>query len=113
MGKTGHADLPLHYGNVPYWLSQRMKELGTLIVESLVYNFGKKEDVFGEIECCVTRNVNMICSFFSFEGSLTLRDVSNLYEIYKKKNGPEYILFNSDSEEYKVLSLWQKTKGEE
>lgn len=43
MGKTGHADLPLHYGNVPVWLSQRMKELGTLIVESLVYNFGKKE----------------------------------------------------------------------
>ena len=43
MGKTGHADLPLHYGNVPHWLSQRMKELGTLIVESLVYNFGKKE----------------------------------------------------------------------
>ncbi len=43
MGKTGHADLPLHYGSVPYWLSQRMKELGTLIVESLVYNFGKKE----------------------------------------------------------------------
>ena len=36
MGKTGHADLPLHYGNVPHWLSQRMKELGTLIVESLV-----------------------------------------------------------------------------
>ena len=43
MAKTGHADLPLHYGNVPPWLSQRMKELGTLIVESLVYNFGKKE----------------------------------------------------------------------
>lgn len=43
MGKTGHADLPLHYGNVPTWLSQRMKELGTLIIESLVYNFGKKE----------------------------------------------------------------------
>ena len=43
MGKVGHADLPLHYGNVPAWLSQRMKELGTLIVESLVYNFGKKE----------------------------------------------------------------------
>ena len=43
MAKTGHADLPLHYGNVPPWLSQRMKELGTLITESLVYNFGKKE----------------------------------------------------------------------
>lgn len=43
MGKTGHADLPLHYGTVPTWLSQRMKEMGTLIVESLVYNFGKKE----------------------------------------------------------------------
>ena len=88
------------------------KEAPELKSEIMVHK-GKKEDVFGEIECCVARNVNMICSFFSFEGSLTLNDVSNLYEICKKKSGPEYILFNSDSEEYKVLALWQKMEGEE
>lgn len=40
---TGHADLPLHYGTVPRWLADRMMVLGTLIVESLVQNYGKKE----------------------------------------------------------------------
>ena len=43
MKKIGHADLPLHYGTVPKWLSERMSQLGTLIIESLIYNFGKKE----------------------------------------------------------------------
>lgn len=42
---TGHADLPLHYGTVPRWLADRMMVLGTLIVESLVQNYGKKEVV--------------------------------------------------------------------
>lgn len=40
---TGHADLPLHYGTVPRWLADRMMVLGTLIVESLVQNYGKQE----------------------------------------------------------------------
>lgn len=40
---TGHADLPLHYGTVPRWLADRMMVLGTLIVESLIQNYGKKE----------------------------------------------------------------------
>lgn len=40
---TGHADLPLHGGIVPKWLADRMKQMGTLIVESLIENFGKKE----------------------------------------------------------------------
>lgn len=40
---TGHADLPLHYGTVPRWLADRMMILGTLIVESLIQNYGKKE----------------------------------------------------------------------
>ncbi len=40
---TGHADLPLHSGTVPKWLADRMMKLGTLIIQSLVYNFGKKE----------------------------------------------------------------------
>lgn len=40
---TGHADLPLHVGTVPKWLADRMMVLGTLIVESLIQNFGRKE----------------------------------------------------------------------
>lgn len=40
---TGHADLPLHTGTVPRWLADRMRDLGTLIVESLILNYDKKE----------------------------------------------------------------------
>jgi len=43
MKRTGYADLPLHYGNVPRWLSERMTKLGSLIIESLVHIYGKKE----------------------------------------------------------------------
>ncbi len=41
--RTGHADLPLHTGTVPKWLADRMKDLGTLIIESLLIQYGKKE----------------------------------------------------------------------
>ena len=40
---TGHADLPLHTGTVPKWLADRMMTLGTLIVESLIINYGRQE----------------------------------------------------------------------
>lgn len=40
---SGHADLPLHTGIVPKWLADRMMVLGSLIVESLVENFGPDE----------------------------------------------------------------------
>ena len=40
---SGHADLPLHTGTVPRWLADRMMVLGTLIMESLVENFGPDE----------------------------------------------------------------------
>lgn len=43
MKSTGHADLPLHTGTVPRWLADRMRDLGTLIIESLLINYGKKE----------------------------------------------------------------------
>ena len=43
MGKTGHADLPLHYGRVPPWLANRMKLLGGAITESILIEYGKKE----------------------------------------------------------------------
>ena len=41
--RTGYADLPLHTGVVPKWLADRMMQLGTLIVESIIQNYGKKE----------------------------------------------------------------------
>ena len=41
--RTGCADLPLHRGTVPTWLAERMKNLGTLIVESIIQNYGKRE----------------------------------------------------------------------
>lgn len=40
---TGHADLPLHTGTVPRWLADRMRDLGSLIIESLIINYGRKE----------------------------------------------------------------------
>lgn len=40
---SGHADLPLHTGTVPKWLADRMMVMGSLIVESLVDNYGTDE----------------------------------------------------------------------
>lgn len=41
--RSGHADLPLHTGTVPRWLADRMKLLGTQIIESILIQYGKKE----------------------------------------------------------------------
>ena len=41
--RSGYADLPLHHGTVPKWLADRMKLLGTQIIEALLINYGKKE----------------------------------------------------------------------
>ena len=43
MRRSGHADLPLHTGTVPKWLADRMMTTGTLIIEALVMNYGRKE----------------------------------------------------------------------
>ena len=42
-GRTGHADLPLHYGQVPPWLAQRMSLLGGAIIESIIIDYGRQE----------------------------------------------------------------------
>ena len=36
-----HADLPLHYGQVPAWLYTRMGKLGVAITEAVVMEYGK------------------------------------------------------------------------
>jgi hypothetical protein len=37
-----YADLPLHYGQVPQWLAQRMSALGGAIVEAILIDYGKE-----------------------------------------------------------------------
>jgi uncharacterized protein len=41
--RTGSADLPLHGGRVPPWLSARMAKLGRVIVEAIVLEYGRDE----------------------------------------------------------------------
>ncbi len=41
--RSGTADLPLHGGRVPRWLAERMTELGTAIVEQIVFACGPSE----------------------------------------------------------------------
>jgi hypothetical protein len=35
--------MPLHYGKMPKWLTERMGKMGSAIVESIVQNYGKSE----------------------------------------------------------------------
>lgn len=43
MKRSGVADLPLHGGRVPQWLAARMTTMGTAIVESVLYHYGRAE----------------------------------------------------------------------
>ena len=36
-----YADMPLHYGQVPPWLYQRMSKMGVAIVEAIVMEYGR------------------------------------------------------------------------
>jgi hypothetical protein len=41
--RSGSADLPLHGGYVPKWLSERMTRLGAVIAQAIVYEYGRDE----------------------------------------------------------------------
>ncbi|WP_432711862.1 DUF763 domain-containing protein [Pedobacter sp.] len=43
MKRSGTADLPLHGGHVPLWLSERMARLGLAITESIIAEYGTAE----------------------------------------------------------------------
>jgi len=43
MKRSGTANLPLHYGHVPQWLADRMKELGSAISLAVIYKYGRDE----------------------------------------------------------------------
>lgn len=41
--RTGSADLPLHGGRVPAWLSDRMTALGVVMCEAIIHHYGRDE----------------------------------------------------------------------
>src|SRR6202043_1578286 len=41
--KSGSADLPLHGGQVPRWLADRMTRLGAVMSEAVVHHYGRDE----------------------------------------------------------------------
>jgi hypothetical protein len=41
--RAGSADLPLHGGRVPAWLGERMTQLGAVIAEAIVQEYGRDE----------------------------------------------------------------------
>src|SRR3979490_836522 len=43
MKRSGFADLPLHGGRVPPWLSERMTKLGSAIAETIISHYGSGE----------------------------------------------------------------------
>ena len=43
MINSGMMGMPLHYGKMPKWLTERMGKMGSAIVESIVQNYGKSE----------------------------------------------------------------------
>lgn len=43
MINSGTMGMPLHFGKMPKWLTERMGEMGSAIVESVVQNYGKSE----------------------------------------------------------------------
>ena len=43
MKRSGTADLPLHNGRVPPWLSERMARMGLAVTEAILMEFGKSE----------------------------------------------------------------------
>src|ERR1700679_2619362 len=41
--RSGSADLPLHGGQVPKWLADRMTRLGAVMTQAIVHHYGRDE----------------------------------------------------------------------
>ena len=41
--RAGSADLPLHGGQVPKWLADRMSRLGAIVSQAIVHHYGRDE----------------------------------------------------------------------
>ena len=62
MINAGSMGMPLHFGKVPTWLTERMGKMGATIIESVAQNYGKSE--------ALTRlsNPNWFQNFGTIEG---------------------------------------------
>ena len=43
MINSGTMAMPLHFGKMPKWLTERMGKMGSAIIESVAHNYGKSE----------------------------------------------------------------------
>ena len=43
MINSGMIGMPLHFGKMPRWLTERMGKMGSAIIESVAQNYGKSE----------------------------------------------------------------------
>ena len=43
MINSGMMGMPLHFGKMPKWLTERMGKMGSAIIESVAQNYGKSE----------------------------------------------------------------------
>ena len=43
MINSGTIGMPLHFGKMPKWLTERMGLMGSAIIESVAQNYGKSE----------------------------------------------------------------------
>ena len=43
MINSGIMGMPLHFGKMPNWLTQRMGNMGSAIIESIAQNYGKSK----------------------------------------------------------------------
>ena len=43
MINSGNIGMPLHFGKMPKWLTERMGKMGSAVIESVAQNYGKSE----------------------------------------------------------------------
>ena len=83
-------DLPLHFGKAPSWLFERMKKLGSLIIEAIYYEFGEDEVLKRLGDPLWFQSFGCFLGFDWHSSGLTTVLLSALKEGLKDKNLPIY-----------------------
>jgi hypothetical protein len=68
--RAGSANLPLHGGQVPRWLADRMTRLGAVISEAIVHHYGRDE--------LLRRSTHPF--WFNPSGVMGMDSISGIYE---------------------------------
>lgn len=69
--KSGHSRLPLHGGHCPSWLFEKMKTLGTAVVETILLEFGRKEVLRRMADPCWFQSMGCALGFDWHSSGLT------------------------------------------